>query len=152
MAELLRRKAAEYGHPIYLISDEPYRESSSRGFSVPWLPDFYDDTLVCYSYSKSLSLPGERIGYILIGTPVVHRESPVCRHLRRGPGAGLRQRPQPLPAGGRRVRRTHRRPHRLPDPIRISSITASPSWATPAWSQRHNLLMVKSPGRRRRLL
>ena len=75
MAELLRRKAAEYGHPIYLISDEPYREIVFEGFSVPWLPDFYDDTLVCYSYSKSLSLPGERIGYILIGKPVADREA-----------------------------------------------------------------------------
>ena len=66
MAGLLRKKAAEYGHPIYLISDEPYREIVFAGFSAPWLPDFYDDTLVCYSYSKSLSLPGERIGYILV--------------------------------------------------------------------------------------
>ena len=66
IAAILRRKAAAYGHPIYLISDEPYREIVFAGFSTPWLPDFYDDTLVCYSYSKSLSLPGERIGYILV--------------------------------------------------------------------------------------
>ena len=66
IAAILRRKAAAYGHPIYLISDEPYREIVFAGFSAPWLPDFYDDTLVCYSYSKSLSLPGERIGYILV--------------------------------------------------------------------------------------
>ena len=65
MADLLRRKSAEYGHPIYLISDEPYREIVFQGFTVPWMPAFYDDTLVCYSYSKSISLPGERIGYVL---------------------------------------------------------------------------------------
>ena len=70
MADLLRRKAAEYGHPIYLISDEPYREIVFQGFTVPWIPDFYDDTLVCYSYSKSLSAPGERIGYVLVGEKV----------------------------------------------------------------------------------
>lgn len=65
MAQLLRDKSAEYGHPIYLISDEPYREIV-YDVEVPWLPEFYDDTLVCYSYSKSLSLPGERIGYVLV--------------------------------------------------------------------------------------
>mgnify|MGYP005778100047 CR=1 FL=1 len=74
MADLLRRKAAEYGHPIYLISDEPYREIVFRGFTVPWMPAFYDDTLVCYSYSKSLSLPGERIGYVLVGQKVAQRD------------------------------------------------------------------------------
>lgn len=73
IAEVLRRKAREYGHPIYLISDEPYREIVFEGFSVPWLPAFYDDTLVCYSYSKSLSLPGERIGYVLVGERVANR-------------------------------------------------------------------------------
>lgn len=65
MAQLLRRKSQEYGHPIYLISDEPYREIV-YGVQVPWLPDYYENTLVCYSYSKSLSLPGERIGYVLV--------------------------------------------------------------------------------------
>ena len=74
MADLLRRKAAEYGHPIYLISDEPYREIVFRGFTVPWMPAFYDDTLVCYSYSKSLSLPGERVGYVLVGQKVAQRD------------------------------------------------------------------------------
>ena len=65
IAQLLRAKSEEYGHPIYLISDEPYREIV-YGVEVPWLPDYYDNTLVCYSYSKSLSLPGERIGYVLV--------------------------------------------------------------------------------------
>ncbi len=74
IAGILREKEAEYGHPIYLISDEPYREIVFRGYTVPWLPAFYDDTIVCYSYSKSLSLPGERIGYILLGEKVAERE------------------------------------------------------------------------------
>ena len=65
LAELLRRKAAEYGHPIYLISDEPYREIT-YGKKVPYLPHLYPDTVICYSYSKSLSLPGERIGYVAV--------------------------------------------------------------------------------------
>lgn len=66
LAALLRERSAAYGHPIYLISDEPYRELVYGDVTVPFLPDFYDDTLVCYSYSKSLSLAGERIGYVLI--------------------------------------------------------------------------------------
>lgn len=65
LAELLTRKSNQYGHPIYLISDEPYRELVYKGISVPWVPNYYRNTIVCYSYSKSLSLPGERIGYIL---------------------------------------------------------------------------------------
>lgn len=74
IAALLREREAEYGHPIYLISDEPYREIVFQGYSVPWLPALYDDTIVCYSYSKSLSLPGERIGYVLLGENVAERE------------------------------------------------------------------------------
>ncbi len=66
LADLLRLKEAEYGHPIYLIADEPYREIVFDGVTVPYLTKYYDDTLVCYSYSKSLSLPGERIGYIVV--------------------------------------------------------------------------------------
>ena len=65
LAELLTRKGAEYGHPIYLVSDEPYRELS-YGVEVPFIPAIYPNTLVCYSYSKSLSLPGERIGYVYV--------------------------------------------------------------------------------------
>lgn len=65
LAELLERKSREYGHPIYIISDEPYRELT-YGVEVPFLPLIYPNTVVCYSYSKSLSLPGERIGYIYV--------------------------------------------------------------------------------------
>ena len=65
LAALLRAKQEEYGHPIYLITDEPYREIVFHG-PAPWVPDFYENTLVCYSFSKSLSLPGERIGYVLV--------------------------------------------------------------------------------------
>ena len=66
LAALLRDKESQYGHPIYLISDEPYRELVYDGVATPFVPNFYDDTIVCYSYSKSLSLPGERIGYVLV--------------------------------------------------------------------------------------
>ncbi len=62
---LLQTKQLEYGHPIYLITDEPYREIVF-GEPAPWVPDFYKNTIVCYSFSKSLSLPGERIGYVLV--------------------------------------------------------------------------------------
>ena len=54
LAELLTRKSAQYGHPIYLISDEPYRELVYDGVEVPWVPEFYRNTIVCYSFSKSL--------------------------------------------------------------------------------------------------
>jgi len=66
LASLLTVKSAEYGHPIAIIADEPYRELVYGGVEVPYIPCYYDNTLVCYSYSKSLSLPGERIGYILV--------------------------------------------------------------------------------------
>ncbi len=66
LCSLLNRKSAEYGHPIYLIADEPYRELVYSGVTVPYLMNYYRNTLVCYSYSKSLSLPGERIGYIAV--------------------------------------------------------------------------------------
>ncbi|MBQ4587103.1 MAG: aminotransferase class I/II-fold pyridoxal phosphate-dependent enzyme, partial [Clostridia bacterium] len=59
------KKSKELGHPVYLISDEPYREIS-YGKEVPYIPAIYDNTIVCYSFSKSLSLPGERIGYIAV--------------------------------------------------------------------------------------
>ena len=65
LAALLERKSAEYGHPIYIVSDEPYRELA-YGVEVPFLPLIYPNTIVCYSYSKSLSLPGERIGYVYV--------------------------------------------------------------------------------------
>ena len=67
LCEVLQQKSDEYGHPIYLISDEPYRELVYDDSTVvPYLTNYYDNTLVCYSFSKSLSLPGERIGYIVV--------------------------------------------------------------------------------------
>ena len=66
LGALLERKSAEFGHPIYIVSDEPYRELVYGGINVPFIPTLYRDTIVCYSYSKSLSLPGERIGYVYV--------------------------------------------------------------------------------------
>lgn len=66
LSALLTKKSAEIGHPIYIISDEPYREIIYDGLPILYVPKFYKDTVICYSYSKSLSLPGERIGYILV--------------------------------------------------------------------------------------
>ena len=66
LSALLKRKAEEYGHPIYIVADEPYRELVYEGVQVPFIPTVYPDTIVCYSYSKSLSLPGERIGYVYV--------------------------------------------------------------------------------------
>ena len=66
LCEVLKRKSAELGRPIYLIADEPYRELVYADVTVPYLMNYYPNTLVCYSYSKSLSLPGERIGYIAV--------------------------------------------------------------------------------------
>ena len=66
MAEILAKKEQEFGTDIYLISDEPYRELAYDGVEVPYLTKYYKDTIVGYSFSKSLSLPGERIGYLVI--------------------------------------------------------------------------------------
>lgn len=66
LAAVLEEKSAQYGHPIYLISDEPYREIVFGQNTVPYIPKYYHNTLVCYSWSKSLSLPGERLGYIVV--------------------------------------------------------------------------------------
>lgn len=66
LAFLLRKKANEYGTEIFILADEPYREIAYDGVEVPFVTQYYDNTLVCYSYSKSLSLPGERIGYVLV--------------------------------------------------------------------------------------
>ena len=66
LVAILTAKSQEYGHPIYLISDEPYREIVFSGVKAPWIPHLYRDTIVCYSFSKSLSLPGERLGYVLV--------------------------------------------------------------------------------------
>lgn len=66
MCDILRKKQREYGKSIFLISDEPYRELVYGDVTVPYLTKYYDNTIVCYSFSKSLSLPGERVGYILV--------------------------------------------------------------------------------------
>ena len=66
LAEILKEKQKEYDHAIYLLSDEPYRELAFDGAVVPFVTKYYDNTMVVYSYSKSLSLPGERIGYVVI--------------------------------------------------------------------------------------
>lgn len=76
LAELLRRKSTQFGHPIYLIADEPYRELVYDGVEVPFLPTTYPNTLVCYSYSKSLSLPGER--HATSVSPPVWKVRPTC--------------------------------------------------------------------------
>ncbi len=70
LAALLKDKSEEYGHAIYIISDEPYRELVYDGKAVPFIPNYYANTIVCYSYSKSLSIPGDRIGYVFV--------SPLC--------------------------------------------------------------------------
>ena len=69
LASLLNKKQQEYGKRIFIICDEPYRELA-YGVEVPYIPEFYNNTIVCYSYSKSLSLPGERIGYIFVSPKV----------------------------------------------------------------------------------
>ena len=70
IVSVLREKSSEIGHAIFLISDEPYRELVYGGVTVPYLTKYYENTIVCYSYSKSLSLPGERIGYLVIPSEI----------------------------------------------------------------------------------
>lgn len=70
LSDILRQKQKEFGTCIYLISDEPYRELAYDGITVPYIPNYFENTFVCYSYSKSLSLPGERIGYLVIPNTV----------------------------------------------------------------------------------
>lgn len=72
LAQILRTKEQEFHHPIFIIADEPYREIAFEGYTVPYIPNYYDNTLVCYSYSKSFSLPGERIGYIVVPNRIVN--------------------------------------------------------------------------------
>ena len=74
LAAVLEAKEQEFGHPIFILSDEPYRELAYDGASVPWLPKYYRNTIVGYSWSKSLSLPGERIGYLAIPSEVTDFE------------------------------------------------------------------------------
>lgn len=66
LAGILKEKEKQFGHPIYIISDEPYREIIFEGVDAPCISRIYDNTLVCYSFSKSLSVPGERIGYVAV--------------------------------------------------------------------------------------
>ncbi|MFT3985167.1 MAG: pyridoxal phosphate-dependent aminotransferase [Lachnospiraceae bacterium] len=75
LASLLYKKEEAYGHPIFLISDEPYREIVYDEIEVPYVMNYYKDTLTCYSFSKSLSLPGERIGYLVIPPDIADYES-----------------------------------------------------------------------------
>ncbi len=72
LADLLNEKQKELGTDIFVIADEPYRELVYGDVVVPYMPNYYDNTLVCYSYSKSLSLPGERIGYIFVSPKVAN--------------------------------------------------------------------------------
>lgn len=88
LSQLLLRKQQEYGHDIFIISDEPYREIVFAGVEAPYVSKFYDNTLSCYSYSKSLSLPGERIGYVAVNPGCTDAEliSAICGQISRGIG------------------------------------------------------------------
>ena len=88
LANILRKKSAEYGHDIFLISDEPYREIVFDGAEAPCVSRFYDNTIMCYSFSKSLSLPGERIGYVAVNPRCKYAEEMVymCVQISRGTG------------------------------------------------------------------
>ena len=88
LAETLERKSEEYGDTIYLISDEPYREIIFDGVQAPYVSKFYDNTISCYSFSKSLSIPGERIGYVAINPACKDAEMMVvmCGQISRGIG------------------------------------------------------------------
>lgn len=88
LADILRKKSAEYGHDIFLISDEPYREIVFGGAEVPCVSGFYDNTIMCYSFSKSLSLPGERIGYVAVNPRCKYAEEMInmCVQISRGTG------------------------------------------------------------------
>ena len=74
MCQLLKKKEEEYGHPIFLITDEPYRELVYDDTEVPYVINYYDNTFVCYSYSNALSLPGERILYIVVSPKMIDEE------------------------------------------------------------------------------
>ena len=88
LTDILREKSALYGHNIYLISDEPYREIVFDGAEVTCVSEFYDNTIMCYSFSKSLSLPGERIGYVAVNPRCPDAETMVnmCGQISRGTG------------------------------------------------------------------
>ena len=84
----MEKKATEYGHEIYLISDEPYREIVFEGVDAPFIAKYYPNTITCYSFSKSLSLPGERIGYVAVSPSCNEAETIVdmCGQISRGIG------------------------------------------------------------------
>lgn len=88
LARIMTEKSNEYGHDIFLISDEPYREITFAGVDAPYPSKFYKNTLSCYSFSKSLSLPGERIGYVAVNPECTDAEliSPMCSQISRGTG------------------------------------------------------------------
>lgn len=88
LASLLKKKSEEYGHDIFLISDEPYREIVFEGVEAPCVSSFYDNSIMCYSFSKSLSLPGERIGYVAINPNCKYAEEMImmCVQISRGIG------------------------------------------------------------------
>lgn len=88
VADILRRKEREYGHDIYILSDEPYREIVFQGVDAPCVSRYYENTLVCYSFSKSLSLPGERIGYVAVSPACASGEDIIqmCGQISRGIG------------------------------------------------------------------
>ena len=78
LTRIMRKQEEKNGSPIFLISDEPYRELAYDGAVVPWVPDYYKNTFVAYSFSKALSLPGERIGYIVIPNQVEDHENVIA--------------------------------------------------------------------------
>lgn len=88
LTQVLKEKSAQYGHDIYLISDEPYREIVFEGVDAPCVSAFYDNTIMCYSFSKSLSLPGERIGYVAINPACKDATTMIqmCGQISRGIG------------------------------------------------------------------
>ena len=88
LAEVLNAKQTEYGHDIFLIADEPYREIAFGGAATPYPAKFYDDTLTCYSFSKSLSIPGERMGYVAANPRCEGAKYivPMCGQISRGTG------------------------------------------------------------------
>ncbi len=88
LGALLERKSKEFGHTIFLISDEPYREIVFDGQVAPYSAKYYDHTLTCYSFSKSLSVPGERIGYVAVNPACEDAEYivPMCGQISRGIG------------------------------------------------------------------
>ncbi|MDE6919998.1 MAG: aminotransferase class I/II-fold pyridoxal phosphate-dependent enzyme, partial [Lachnospiraceae bacterium] len=88
LAAVLGEKQKEYGHDIFLISDEPYREILFAGVDAPYVSKYYDNSLSCYSFAKSLSIPGERLGYIAANPKCTDSAliSPMCAQISRGIG------------------------------------------------------------------